>query len=101
MVAENNLGAPIWLNPGLTLVTVVHADRVLSQDSSKRAAGWAVHMPDDVAFARLPRPISLSHLRIMCWEYCSGSGSGVSSFLRAHRDNPAAVAVLVDVIPRV
>jgi hypothetical protein len=29
MVAENDRGAPIWLNPGLTLVTVVHADRVL------------------------------------------------------------------------
>jgi hypothetical protein len=101
MVVENERGAPIWLDPGLTLVTVVHADRVLSQDSSRRAAGWAVHMPDDVAFALLPRPISLSHLRIMCWEYCSGSGSGVSAFLRAHRDNPAAVAVLVDVIPRV
>ena len=95
MLNENRRGAPIWLDPSLTVLSAAGPVLVLSQDASHRGAGWLVHSSDP---APVP-PVTVAAVLLICWEYFSGSASGSAAFLRANALNPLAVVFLVDILP--
>jgi hypothetical protein len=95
MVNENRRGAPIWLDPALTVLSAAGPVLVLSQDASHRGAGWLVHSSDPTPVLSAP----VAAILLICWEYFSGSASGGAAFLRANALNPLAVVLLVDIIP--
>ena len=95
MLNENRRGAPIWLDPVLTVLSAAGPVLVLSQDASLRGSGWLVHssVPTPVP------PVAATAVLIISWEYFSGSASGSAAFLRANALNPLAVVFLVDILP--
>ena len=94
IVAENARGAPIWLDAATSLLSASKPDWVLSQDASRRGAGWLVHHPD----THPPTGSGLAIL-MLCWEYCAGSASGSLDFLLANESNSLAVVFMVDILP--
>ena len=95
MLHENCRGAPIWLDPSLTVLSAAGPVLVLSQDASHRGAGWLVHSSDPAPAL----PFAVAAVLLICWEYFSGSASGSAAFLRANALNPLAVVLLVDILP--
>jgi hypothetical protein len=95
VVEENARGSPIWLDSAVSLAFPSSPDWVLSQDASKRGAGWLVHAPGCVA----PDIFDGAGIFMVCWEYFAGSGSGSVAFLRASHSNAFAVVFLVGIVP--
>ena len=93
VVRENAQGAPIWLDAATSLLSASQPDWVLSQDASRRGAGWLVHHPDTPVLSG-----SGTAVLMVCWEYCSGSGSGSLDFLLRNESNALAVAFMVDIL---
>ena len=94
VVAENARGAPIWLDTATSLLSTSQPDWVLSQDASRRGAGWLVHHPGTPALTGTGLAVL-----IICWEYCAGSGSGSLDFLLENESNSLAVVFMVDILP--
>ena len=94
VVRENARGAPIWLASAVSHLCLSGPELVLSQDASRRGAGWLVHCPGSLRSPCDP----LSSVLLICWEYFSGSGSGSLAFLLANESNALAVVVMVDIL---